>query len=1490
MPEHYSVLEPWAYEGIYRPCLAAVSDRLNAWHFRRPVGALSMEVLMMRLRKSLKRKSTTGIRTALERMQQGRGMRSSAAPARRYKRRCELDNFRNEVDLMCLQKQAPAHHTPLGTLPLPTRQQRMVEHVSALLQGPSRSRGMCNDSQQVRALDLAETRAHDLSLAWDEMTSAEQADALQQDAPIGHRAWEAEGLLRWRGRQRGMPAEESLAVMDSPPYPWATGDVGGNSVGVPAASVSATGTIPGTGGDIPGMPDAWCSLYRVHQYRERQSAVTPAEVRADLFGEQPEQQPIEVTPPDAVTPDEVLEGGPVSESPEHLEDNLTQQMAADRGQQRSADPPAPDAGGVEDSMTQQLAKAGAPEEIHALNTHPLQEDTEEESMRSHPLTEDDDDDDDGDEACGGDNDTSMGVGRCKRILRDGGVLWASQLAAAHDEEGALLLVFYAYLRGKLVKVLVDSGASDNFVSEDCVRRCGLRVRQGPQMKVTLADGSVKTTGAVAYSKFTAPTAAGSTYNESAMAMRVLPLGIRVDVVLGGKWLRSLSPIMLDYAGHGSVSFARRTKGGGKELVTIAGCNPGKSAGGRGDNCAGLIDEVFLTAVQLRKHLLYAETQRLAGDASAQPAWLMMARRDGSEHDSAFAATAAGDHPDAELLAVEAEAVCLSVDTAADAKPVASTQVKLEPPDTGGTAKDIPQDTRDAKVAPRWKEKFRALFEEFSEELRDALPMMSKLRRSMEDEARVTLKPDKEGGPPFRRPYRMSVEELRQLRERIEQLVEKGYIRPSSSPYAAPCLMVPKPGQPNTLRLVVDYRQLNSQTVRDRYPLPDIQLMFDEMQGATHFSSFDAVDGFWQVPMAEEDVEKTAFTTQMGSYEWLVMPQGLQNSPSQYQRRMQRALGHLPFVRIFIDDVVVFSKGGVQEHYDNVRTFLQTCREKGVYLKASKAQMLKESLRFLGHTLSSEGCKPQHDKVAAVRDWPALENVTHVRQFLGLAGYYRRFIHCFSDIAQPLTMLTKNEVEWRWGPEQQWAFEELKAALTDASGVALGGVLMQDCGEGLKVIAYESRQFSAAEQNYHTGERELCGLHHCTTVTWRHYLIFTAFKLQGDHRPLEWLMEPGRELSRRQARWYMDLVEVGVPRMEYVKGALLLVPDALSRRPDYSAKTPREGLKEAGILDAKSDLPKDPLSVLDTSDLFEEGPALGTLTQLAEVNSWLDAVDTLQLAELAMESQLGAKELRAPHHCEDLPIEVAAGAGGVQTQHPGADLPTEVTSDAGGVQMQHPGADLPTEVTSDAGGVQMQHPGADLPTEVTSDAGGVQMQHPGADLPTEVTSDAGGVQVQHPGADLPTEVTSDVEGVQTEHPGADHLTEVTAPPTRGATLAFQRASLKKSTRALRGAFKSLRAMGRSKLPGKAALEMPAEASEQPCGVVASRTRSKTGLPPAGGTSGCQAPVAPAQTPPQVSAKVPMERPSGTVTSRSRSNTKSPPQQEAAKPATPPTPPT
>eukprot|EP00854_Cymbomonas_tetramitiformis_P034253 gene34253-biopygen22543 len=210
----------------------------------------------------------------------------------------------------------------------------------------------------------------------------------------------------------------------------------------------------------------------------------------------------------------------------------------------------------------------------------------------------------------------------------------------------------------------------------------------------------------------------------------------------------------------------------------------------------------------------------------------------------------------------------------------------------------------------------------------ALPDINGLRHDPQDEASIHLDPElSKKGPPCQRIYKKSAEELRQLRERVETLMSKGYIRPSSSSYAAPYLMVPKPENLRELRLVIDYRLLNRQTVKDKYPLPDIQMMFDEMQGAKLFSSFDAVDGFWQVPMAPGDVEKTAFTTQMGSYEC----------------------------------------NTAAEHYEHVKQLLLTCREKGVFMKRSNCQLLKKSLRFLGHCISADGCRPQHDKVAAVRD-------------------------------------------------------------------------------------------------------------------------------------------------------------------------------------------------------------------------------------------------------------------------------------------------------------------------------------------------------------------------------------------------------------------------------------------------------------------------------------------------------------------------------------------
>ncbi|KAK3236334.1 hypothetical protein CYMTET_53522 [Cymbomonas tetramitiformis] len=212
-----------------------------------------------------------------------------------------------------------------------------------------------------------------------------------------------------------------------------------------SASAFATGTIPGSGGDIPGMPDAWCSLYRVHQYRERQAAVTPAEVRQDLFGEQQHER--------------------------HKSRGAATELGADVPVAAVDDEPlvrdsSPEVDDID--LTQQLARANDPQQP-------------EEDMPSHPLVDDDDSEDEGDE------NLEAGVGRCKRIMCGGGVLWTAHLAAAHNQDGALLLVFYAYLRGKRVKLLMDSGASDNFVSDECAKRCGLRVQNAAEAPLVRRD-------------------------------------------------------------------------------------------------------------------------------------------------------------------------------------------------------------------------------------------------------------------------------------------------------------------------------------------------------------------------------------------------------------------------------------------------------------------------------------------------------------------------------------------------------------------------------------------------------------------------------------------------------------------------------------------------------------------------------------------------------------------------------------------------------------------------------------------------------------------------------------------------------------------------------------------------------------------------------------------------------------------------------------------
>ncbi|BBN69395.1 transposable element gene, partial [Prunus dulcis] len=270
-------------------------------------------------------------------------------------------------------------------------------------------------------------------------------------------------------------------------------------------------------------------------------------------------------------------------------------------------------------------------------------------------------------------------------------------------------------------------------------------------------------------------------------------------------------------------------------------------------------------------------------------------------------------------------------------------------------------------------------------------------------------------PIYQTPYRMAPAELRELKIQLQELVDLGFIRPSVSPWGAPVLFVRK--KDGTMRLCIDYRQLNKVTIRNRYPLPRIDDLFDQLKGAKYFSKIDLRSGYHQLRIREEDIPKTAFRTRYGHYEFLVMPFGLTNAPAAFMDLMNRVfrpyLDH--FVIVFIDDILVYSQT-LEGHKKHLRLVLRTLRRKQLYAK----------FRIY--------VDPQ--KVEAVVNWVQPTSVTEIRSFLGLAGYYRRFVEGFASIAAPLTRLTRKDVAFEWTEECEQSFQELKKRLTTAPVLAL----------------------------------------------------------------------------------------------------------------------------------------------------------------------------------------------------------------------------------------------------------------------------------------------------------------------------------------------------------------------------------------------------------------------------------------------------------------------
>ncbi|GKA80959.1 putative reverse transcriptase domain-containing protein [Tanacetum coccineum] len=461
-----------------------------------------------------------------------------------------------------------------------------------------------------------------------------------------------------------------------------------------------------------------------------------------------------------------------------------------------------------------------------------------------------------------------------------------------------------------------------------------------------------------------------------------------------------------------------------------------------------------------------------------------------------------------------------------------------------------KDTEDKSKEKRLEEV--PIVRDFPEVFPEDLPGLPPTRQV---EFQIDLMPG--DAPVARAPYRLAPFEMKELSEQLQELSDKGFIRPSSSPWGAPVLFVKK--KDDSFRMGIDYRELNKLTVKNRYPLPRIDDLFDQLQGSSVYSKIDLRSGYHQLRVREQDIPKTAFRARYGHYEFQVMPFGLTNAPAVFMDLMNRVCKPYldKFVIVFIDDILIYSKNK-KEHEEHLKAILELLKKEELYAKFSKCEFWIPKVQFLGHVIDSQGIHVDPAKIESIKDWASPKTPTEIRQFLGLAGYYRRFIEGFSKIAKPMTKLTQKKVTFEWGDKQEAAFQILKNKLCsapvlalpqgaenfivycDASHKGLGAVLMQN----EKVIAYASRQLKIHKKNYTTHDLELGAVVFALKL-WRHYLYGTKCTVFTDHKSLQHILNQ-KELNMRQRRW-LELLSDYDCEIRYHPGKANVVADALSRQ-------------------------------------------------------------------------------------------------------------------------------------------------------------------------------------------------------------------------------------------------------------------------------------------------------------------------------------------------------
>uniref|UniRef100_A0A3B3CR12 Gypsy retrotransposon integrase-like protein 1 n=1 Tax=Oryzias melastigma TaxID=30732 RepID=A0A3B3CR12_ORYME len=516
--------------------------------------------------------------------------------------------------------------------------------------------------------------------------------------------------------------------------------------------------------------------------------------------------------------------------------------------------------------------------------------------------------------------------------------------------------------------------------------------------------------------------------------------------------------------------------------------------------------------------------------------------------------------------------------------------------------------KDSPISPEWKQriitKLNSIPEVFSKHDLD-FGKTSKVRH------RIKLSDQ----TPFKqRPRPIHPQDVDAVRTHLKDLLETGIIRESDSPFASPIVVVRK--KDGGVRLCIDYRKLNLQTIKDAYALPKLEDTFTALSGSKWFSVMDLKSGYYQIEMEEEDKEKTAFVCPLGFWEFNRMPQGITNAPSTFQRLMEKCMGELNLreVLVFIDDIIVFAPT-LEEHEERLMRVLNKLKDYGLKLSVDKCVFFQTSVKYLGHVVSQEGVGTDPDKIAALTSWPPPKTLKELRSFLGFAGYYRRFVKGYSSIVKPLHDLTagypplqkrqkpfikpdkyrdpKEPFGGRWTPECQQAFNAIIEKLTsapvlafadpqrpyilhtDASSTGLGAILYQEHEGRSRVVAYASRGVTRSESRYSAHKLEFLALKWAVTEKFNDYLYGAQFTVITDSNPLTYLLSTAK-LDATSYRW-LSALSTFTFKIMYRAGKQNIDADGLSRRPhgelseDHVSSKERERIQKFAQHHLYSDL-------------------------------------------------------------------------------------------------------------------------------------------------------------------------------------------------------------------------------------------------------------------------------------------------------------------------------